>query len=460
MNKAKQQKTIDEGDKPVFAFTVRQFMGIKELHFESDQESGIIWLRGGNGAGKTSAIEAFREVLAGGGKKPELIHGGADKAEILLELPEIAIRRSITEKGSYLKVDGLPRGATEADYVSQLLNPLAFNPVAFFEAKPTEQREMLLKLVPCVVTQEQLADWFSADIARSVDVRQHGLEVLAEVEKLLVDQRKAANAVVDELKNRAATLRTQVPEGFEAERWRAADVSAISGRIAQAGQDEEEKRQRTRQAETWHDQAERKRDRMKDLDRQIAALGKQQDELRADIAALEAHAKECEEAAAAIAPADVSQAQADLAEYTEAQGSLKVYDDLKATEAALTEAEGVATTLDAWVQVARAKPAELLAQAEVPLEGLKISADKITINDVPLALRSTGEQLRDAVRIARAAASRLKIICIDDVEKLDPGNLAILKQEMASDDFLYIVGDRGSGELTVEVEGKAETGDE
>jgi len=440
--------------KSVVRLLIKGFMGVQDLDIKLGKVTAFY---GPNRTGKTGVLKAIQEALAGGGKKPDLIRLGQDKAEVMLDLGEISVRRSITEKGSYLKIEGLPKGQTEQAFLSSITGPLDFNPVAFFEAKPAEQRKMLLRLIPCQLTREQLAGWFGEEIAGGADVSKHGLEVLAEVEKRLVGLRRDANKVREERDRRVAALAGEVPEGFDADKWRAANVSAISTKITKAGADAQQKRQCEAQAEACRSLAERKRDRMRELDRQIAELGKRQDVLRIDIEDQEAKAEECDETAAAIHPADVTKAEAELAEYTQAQATLKTVDSLAEAEQSLSHAEAEARRLVHLVELARAKPAELMAEAGSPVEGLEITPESITVKGVALANLASSEQLMLGLEIARAMASQgplaekgLKLILVDGLERLDPMNLALLDEQMQGDDFVYVVNEvTGDKELVI-----------
>lgn len=433
---------------------IKGFMGVQDLDIKLGKVTAFY---GPNRTGKTGILKAIQEALAGGGKKPDLIRLGEDKAEVMLDLGEISVRRSITQKGSYLNIEGLPKGQTEQAFLSSITGPLDFNPVAFFEAKPAEQREMLLRLIPCELTREELAGWFGEEIAGGADVSKHGLEVLAEVEKRLVGLRRDANKVREDRGARVAALAGEVPEGFDAEKWRAADVSAISAKIARAGRDAEDKRRCEVEAGQHRSLAERKRDRMRDLDKQHAELGKQQDALREEVGDLEAKAKECDQTAASIEVADTTTVEGQLAEYTHAQGILKMVDTLAEAERSVSAAEAEARRLGHLVDLARAKPTELMAEAGSPVEGLQITPEAITVKGVALANLASSEQLMLGLEIARAMASQgplaekgLKLILVDGLERLDPTNLALLDEQMQGDDFLYVVNEvTGDKELVI-----------
>jgi recombinational DNA repair ATPase RecF len=433
--------------KRIMRLTIRNFVGVEELDFAPGKVNII---SGRIGRGKTSILKAIAEALAGGGKRPELIRVTPDddaaqgKAEIVADLGEVSIRRSITPKGSYLKVEGLPKGATEAAFLEQLVNPLGFNPVAFFQAKPADRRAMLLKLLPCSLD----ADEVKAQYGMDVDCQQHGLDAAAALEKLLVEERREANAVAEERRARAATLSSQVPPSFDAEKWRAADVSSLNATIRAAGAAEQSLANKRSLVASKRTEQQTKAARIDALAEQIGQLKEQQFDLRDAIATADDEVAVLEAEIAATVLPDASQAQADLDAYTEAQGHLHSYDAAEAAKAALEDATAEAQRLDGLVSQARAIPAQMLEGATLPVDGLAITADDVLLNGVSINLLSTGEQLLFALDIARASVGNgLPVILIDRAESLDPQSFALLMEKMQSDTFQYFVTRVDGGEV-------------
>ncbi|MDT8902222.1 hypothetical protein [Anaeroselena agilis] len=118
-----------------------------------------------------------------------------------------------------------------------------------------------------------------------------------------------------------------------------------------------------------------------------------------------------------------------------------------------------ATLLDRFVQICRAKPAELLATVELPLEGLGVDENgMVTIKGLPLSNLSTSKQVRVCLDIARAYAkdNPLKLICVDKLEHLDATVKAeFLKQILVDKAFQYFVTEVTDGDLVIETEAVA-----
>ena len=110
----------------------------------------------------------------------------------------------------------------------------------------------------------------------------------------------------------------------------------------------------------------------------------------------------------------------------------------------------IARKYDNYVEFCRAKPKEILAQMELPVEGLGIDeVGNITINGRPIKNLSTAEQLNLAIDIAKATAGELKIICVDKFETLDKETQEEFFKRTENDNFKYVITKVTGGELKI-----------
>ncbi|MGO5074312.1 AAA family ATPase [Clostridium sporogenes] len=117
----------------------------------------------------------------------------------------------------------------------------------------------------------------------------------------------------------------------------------------------------------------------------------------------------------------------------------------------LAAKERYSNDLTARIDKARELPGELLKTAKMPIEGISVDAEGfIRINNTLIDGLSDGEKLELAMRIAKAQAGELKVICIDKFESLNPEAQTKLLEEMSSDEYQYFVTSTMSDEFEIE----------
>jgi len=115
----------------------------------------------------------------------------------------------------------------------------------------------------------------------------------------------------------------------------------------------------------------------------------------------------------------------------------------------------LAQTLTARIDTARTMPMELLKVAAVPIPEIAVDGDgKIRIGGTLLDGLSEGEQLNLALRVAKAQAGELGLICIDGIDKINPSDRKWLEEEMLTDKFQYYILSTTEGDLNVKIEGE------
>lgn len=140
-------------------------------------------------------------------------------------------------------------------------------------------------------------------------------------------------------------------------------------------------------------------------------------------------------------PIDLEPLQRAADEVAEMQSYLRQRDTMvEIRDEKLAAKEKYAAWLTVNIDRARTLPLELLKTAKMPVEGISID-DKglIRINGTLIDGLSDGEKLELALKIARAQAGELKVICIDKWESLNEKAQQKLQEEMEKDDFQYFV---------------------
>jgi hypothetical protein len=122
------------------------------------------------------------------------------------------------------------------------------------------------------------------------------------------------------------------------------------------------------------------------------------------------------------------------------KGFISLYDNMRILQKSLETKQDRATQLDGFVELARAKPAELLQTIKLPVEGLGINVHgQITIDKLPIDNLSTFRKMKLALDIARTTCGEWHVICVDRLESLDAINQELFYKEIAEDDYQYFI---------------------
>jgi len=357
-------------------------------------DGALVQITGRNGAGKTSVLDSIWWALAGTKNiQDSPIHAGESKARIRLDLGDMIVERRFTgqDDGGYttaLKVTSA-EGATYPSPQSMLdsmLGALAFDPLAFARKAPRDQRDAIRSLVP--------ADLDALDAADKADY----------------DARR-------DLNREAKTLRAQI-DAFDlpATRPETIDVSALVESLDAAG--------RTNSAIEGH-----RRDRA-DAERNLGNAEREVERLEVELE----HAREkraaLAEALAAMDPirdpVDTSAIRAQIEAAREANDAAKCWDERAALTKALAEKDAESEALTKAMKARERERIEAFASADLPVEGLGITTDGVTLNGLPFDVASDAEKLRVSVALAAAMEPKLRVIRIRDGSLLDAENLASL----------------------------------
>jgi hypothetical protein len=240
------------------------YMGIESLDTRVAPAGMIVC--GTNGAAKTSVLRAIQAALAATDIGPDAIRKGATKAEILIDLDKLEVRRAITPKGSQVSVSQeiangvMTKLPSPTSFLRDLLGVSSIDPLDLMDAKTAEDRRVrrarILAAIPARVTAEQIERWIGEPVRGPVDQTTHGLEIVAGLRRTYYERRAAANAVAKESRRRADDAAREIetlarPENAGTEESAEAAVKAamheLSALRARAGEAERAAR---RSAET------------------------------------------------------------------------------------------------------------------------------------------------------------------------------------------------------------------
>lgn len=387
---------------------------VKRLKAVDITPDGTLQVIGGkNAQGKSSVLDAIWLALGGGKASKETplpIRDGEEKASVRLDLGDLIITRSWTQKGTTLKVEN-PDGATfksPQGMLDDLVGRLSFDPLAFTRLSPKEQREALLGLVDVGI-----------DLDKHAAERQSIYDQRAEVGR----QGKAIGDVV--VDNSLPTEETSAGEIIE--QIQAAQAANL----------------RIEKAESA----------LANIKSDIEANKREIERLQQLVRIDEADAKELAETLNKSERVDESSLRESLASVEESNAAIR------ANNAAREQAERKAELAEQWkalshqIDALDAEKAEALKAAKFPVKGLGFDEQGVTYKGVPLSQASSAEQIRVSLAMGMALNPKLRVLMIKDGSLLDEDSMSAIREQVAAGDFqLWIerVGNADQGAVIIE----------
>ncbi len=429
----------------ISAFIVDSFCRIDHVEIAPDADRALLLISGKNAQGKTSLLGALTAAFGGKDALPEEpVRHGANEAEILVELDDgaITIRRTIKKTGeSSLEVRD-PNGKMKKpqEVLDRIVGSRFLDPLAFLALPAAKQRAALLDLID----------------------REGKIAKLDERRVRVFDRR---TEVGRDAKKAAAELE-RIPE---VQVGTAIDVDALTVEARQFGEQQ-------RLGEHAHSKHELAKSNAINAQAKVEAARKRLEALEAEIVEQYALIERLETAAAEGDAVEVSskhavdagleawrvtaerrqQVDADLARANahnravfaaEAQAKRRLE-----VAAEVDRLAGGHVTLTTELEKIDAEKSAFLTAAKLPVDGLGVVADGVTLRGVPLSQASGAEQLRVALALAIAASPQLKDVWIRDGALLDDDALAELGREaeaLGIRCWVERVGDRDPGAIII-----------
>lgn len=470
---------------------IKNLFGISE--FEADSKS--IELLGGNGTGKTSVLDAIRLALTNRSSRDCIVKRGETEGEIIIETDSglTITRKPRTNKTDYksIKQDGKEVQSPEA-FLSEIFSELQLNPVAFINMDAKEQNRIILDLIEYKWDLNTIKEWFG-EIPQGVDYQKHILEVLQQIaaeDGFYFQQRQNINRDIRNKKAFIEEIMKELPENFNAAKWEAYELQEIHSKIEKARQHNAQ----IEKAETLkanYDNKIRGFQSVKELEEQrlFKGLQERESELKANIAKLqemlnsaqkelnslndvcsdkkavieanyEKQVAQFNEELKAFEPylqqqkIDIVPMQEEAAEALKMKQQLPQYNKMLAMNNELADLQAASDEFTRKIELARTLPAQILAEANLPLGEMSIDGDQVLIKkpngDLPISNLSEGEKLDLCVDIALKNKTGLQIVLIDGVEKLSLINRQHLYERCKASGLQFIATrTTADNELTV-----------
>lgn len=374
---------------------------IKVVDITTDPTSNTVIISGANGNGKSSVLDCIEMACRGGDTLPDVpIRRGETNGVIELDLGDLKIRRTFTEKGSYLFVeakDGARYPQPQA-MLDKMLGSISFDPLEFTRIKPKEQYEQIKELVNLKGIEAIEAKIKADEEARTTAGRQVK-ELTAQVAGIVIPE-DAPDEPIDVSVKAQAILkaRQQIADSQKAD----ADVRTVTDFLNKLG---DEVRALQERIKTGEGLLKEKRQLAHDMGKNLLT--------EEDLAAIQKDIDGATAINAAVASRAVkAQKEADLATWNKQHAGL---------EAAIVKG--------------RKDKADLIADAKMPVKGLSLEEGTVLYKDIPLAQASTAEQIRVSTAIAMASNPSLRVIRIKDASLLDDDSMEIIREMAEKKDF-------------------------
>lgn len=413
--------------------------GFKALRsFSADLNGNSLSLRGRNGAGKSSVIEAIYVALTQKEIPGVPVHREAVKASVKLGLSEgYTVTWTCTAGGTKsLKIenqDGLPF-PKPAEFLRNLIGNITFDPFEFAEKTPAEQKKQLEDILGLdfsdLEAEKRKALDHKASVSRAKKFAEDELEKLADVtEAKEVDTTTlmAQREVLDGLRARRQQFTTRIAQLQEEEH------TCLTG-ISDANEELERLRARALELKT----------------KIIPGLEKDLEAKRTSIGAGGDALKALDEEIASFP--DVDGALRNSGEINRKAAAWKRKVSLRESYAK-AEVDAEAATMEI-AEIEKRRVARI-AEAQFPIEGLSFSDTGLLFNGLPFDEKSQSKStiIKVGCAIAISQNPHLKLCRIKDGSLLDKASKEQILSLLAEHGFQTLIEevDQEGGDLSAEI---------
>jgi energy-coupling factor transporter ATP-binding protein EcfA2 len=424
---------------------LKNVLGIDELEFDAGR---FVTISGPNGSGKTSILEAIKAVVAGGNDATLLRHG-EEAGEIVLVLDDqTTIRRRLGKTQSVtVEKDGV-RYAKPQETINTLRDMVSVNPVAFLEeTDPKKRVDMLLAALPAKADPERIRSLVGqADFA--ID-GESAIEQITAAYKTIFSERRATNVAIREKEGSINQLAQTLPAEAEAAAGQSeADLEAQLKEIDDAQEAEMQRiDDKLGTLKATHDtEVEAMRQQIAELQAKIAekAASFAETQRRADGQRSISSGRWRESRQPFVDALNLARTNRDAlmrAETTKA--------NMRTLRVEADRLQGDSERMTKTLEGLQAYKAELLAA--IPIPGLQIEDGQLLREGLPFERLNEAQRVEIAFEVAAMRAGRLRIVCVDGIERMDDAHLAAFKaraQEVELQCFVTMVSPDGEA-LTI-----------
>ena len=415
-------------------------------------EGNVVTIGGRNDQGKTSVLDSIQMCLAGAGTicdKP--LRTGADKGEVVVDLGDLIVTRTFSNKGTFLRIttkEGVAVASPQS-ILDTLAARISFDPLEFTRMKEDKQVETLRKLVGLNFSK------IESDKKKLYDERTTVNRDLAYLEA-----RMAAMVVYPDAPPEPVSVRVLMTELQELQKANKARQQKRDDLVETARKlDVHQAWIKTTQEELARVAVERQ----EKIDRINAESQKETERIQQslnDHTAQVAEYRALIDAAPEIEP-DADEAPINAKIESADEVNVKVRANAARAEAAAKAADLAAKTktLTGEMEALDKEKQRMLAEATFPLPGLSFDDAGVLLDGEPFNQAGTARKILCSVAIARTLCPKLPVILIRDGSLLDEDSMKALcdaAKEFDLQVWIEVVTDKGVSVVLEDGEIKAQ----
>lgn len=360
---------------------------------------------GQNEEGKSSVLDSIEYALSGLGSVCERpIRDGESSAKTIIELDDYVVTRTFTAAGGGTLTVKAKTGKLSSPQavLDSIIGDLSFDPLSFTRAKPTEQAELLRKLVGIDTT--ALDGEYAGLYARRTEVNREVSNLTAHIN--------------------GRTYNPSLPEK---------EIDAKD--IVAARAEDQKKNDAYRKAREDYNQIVRMIDQtisesrkayetVQSLERQLAAAKEHFRLLGAQKDALEDQKK-----VFVLPPTDIDLSKFDqqIVEAQQKNFAIRANNQVRELVNNLSVQKLQAASLTVQLEDITKRREKMISEAKYPIVGLGFSSTgSVTFNGIPFEQLSTAQRLKISAAIGIALNPKLRVMLIRDGSVMDDDTLAEL----------------------------------
>lgn len=409
---------------------ITNIMAIGSLRFDT---SAVTVVSGGNDVGKSSILEAIRNVFDGG-HDPAMIRHGAEKGTITLTLDDGTIIHKWISQTGYDTSAKTAKGRLirpPKQYIDKLAAGFGFNPIAMMDAKPEKRLQFLLDVMPIEFSAEELAEI----LGDRAPIEGCNLKYLVDIHAGIKEDRKDRNRAVRDLEGSIKTISDGLPAVDDEKDWAAESATLAQTLSGQKAELAAGRADLNRQKELM--KSKRRAEVQSDIDLLKAHLAAEEQGIDDHAEKVYTEAADKRQAAIDATTTDLATAQEKATAIERAAGARELLaQQRKQSKANFFEAEALSNTLKKLDKLKKSKLANL------PIPGLDIRGGDIFIDDITWDKQNTSDLWLTVIRIGALASGNLPLLICDHAEVLEGARW---------EEFLEAIGRSGLQVITARV---------